>query len=64
MPDVIIHACVQVVICGPSGVGKSTLVAKLLVDLPGRLGFAVSCTTRAARPGEVPADRLLAMAVM
>lgn len=43
----------QVVVCGPSGVGKSTLVAKLLAELPDRLGFAVSCTTRDARPGEV-----------
>lgn len=43
----------QVVICGPSGVGKSTLVAKLLAELPDRLGFAVSCTTRDARAGEV-----------
>jgi len=34
-------------------VGKSTLVAKLLAELPDRLGFAVSCTTRDARPGEV-----------
>ena len=41
------------VVCGPSGVGKSTLVAKLLAELPDRLGFAVSCTTRDARPGEV-----------
>ena len=42
-----------VVICGPSGVGKSTLIAKLLEDFPETYGFSVSCTTRAPRAGEV-----------
>ena len=41
------------VVCGPSGVGKGTLINRLLEDL-GRdaLGFSVSHTTRAPRDGE------------
>jgi guanylate kinase len=39
-------------LAGPSGVGKSTVVAGLRPELP-RLFFSVSATTRAARPGEV-----------
>ncbi|MEJ2870198.1 guanylate kinase [Actinomycetospora sp. OC33-EN08] len=40
------------VLAGPSGVGKSTVVAELRrADAP--LWFSVSATTRAARPGEV-----------
>eukprot|EP00741_Cyanophora_paradoxa_P020095 tig00021234_g19396.t1 len=41
------------VICGPSGVGKSVLIKRLLVEFPHSFGFSVSHTTRAARPGEV-----------
>jgi guanylate kinase len=41
-----------VVLAGPSGVGKSTVVAALRPELP-RLYFSVSATTRAPRPGEV-----------
>jgi guanylate kinase len=39
------------VVSGPSGVGKSTLIKRILARLPG-LGFSVSATTRAPRPGE------------
>ena len=42
-----------VVLCGPSGVGKSTLIARLKADFPGAFGFSVSHTTRGPRPGEV-----------
>jgi len=42
-----------VVLCGPSGVGKSTLIARLLQDFPDRFGFSVSSTTRPPRAGEV-----------
>jgi len=42
-----------VVICGPSGVGKGTLLARLISTHPDRFGFCVSHTTRAPRPGEV-----------
>lgn len=40
------------VVCGPSGVGKSVLIKKLLEVFPGRFGFSVSHTTRGPRPGE------------
>jgi len=42
-----------VVICGPSGVGKGTLLTRLIQAHPDRFGFCVSHTTRAPRPGEV-----------
>ncbi|KAF8072379.1 GK1 [Scenedesmus sp. PABB004] len=41
-----------IVVCGPSGVGKGTLIAKLMARWPDRFGFSVSHTTRAPRPGE------------
>ncbi|KAL3914277.1 MAG: hypothetical protein SGPRY_007678 [Prymnesium sp.] len=41
-----------VVICGPSGVGKGTLLQKLLADFPDEFGFSISHTTRGPRPGE------------
>lgn len=40
-----------IVITGPSGVGKGTLIRLLREQLPG-LGLSVSATTRDARPGE------------
>lgn len=42
------------VLFGPSGTGKSTLLKKLLAEYPDRFGFSVSHTTRAPRPGETP----------
>ncbi|MEZ5186874.1 MAG: guanylate kinase [Candidatus Nanopelagicales bacterium] len=39
------------VVSGPSGVGKSTVVARLLEDRPD-VWLSVSATTRAPRPGE------------
>ena len=47
------NAAGLVVLCGPSGVGKSTLIARLLQDAPTEYGFSVSCTTRPPRAGEV-----------
>lgn len=41
------------VVCGPSGVGKGTLIQKLFDEIPDTFGFSVSHTTRAPRPGEV-----------
>ena len=41
-----------VVVCGPSGVGKGTLINKLMEGFPETFGFSVSHTTRAPRPGE------------
>ena len=40
-----------IVLSGPSGVGKSTLVGKLREALP-ELEFSISCTTRSPRGGE------------
>lgn len=41
-----------VVISGPSGTGKSTLLKKLLAEYPDKFGFSVSNTTRTPRAGE------------
>jgi len=41
-----------IVVTGPSGVGKGTLVSRLLVQMP-KLTKSVSVTTRALRPNEV-----------
>jgi len=41
-----------IVFAGPSGVGKGTLVKKLMDKWPSKFGFSVSHTTRAPRPGE------------
>src|ERR1700730_6248985 len=40
-----------IVISGPSGVGKDTLIKRLL-ELDRNLRYSVSCTTRAPRPNE------------
>ena len=40
-----------IVLSGPSGVGKSTLVGEVRKALP-ELEFSISCTTRQPRPGE------------
>ena len=43
-----------VVFCGPSGVGKGTLINMLMERFPnGQFGFCVSHTTRKPREGEV-----------
>lgn len=41
-----------IVISGPSGVGKDTLIMRLL-ELDRNLRYSVSCTTRSPRPGEL-----------
>ncbi len=43
-----------IVLSGPSGVGKTTLVEHLLATSGLRLRRAVTATTREPRPGEVP----------
>ena len=40
------------VICGPSGVGKSTIIKRLTNEFPGLFGFSCSHTTRKPREGE------------
>jgi guanylate kinase len=42
-----------IVIAGPSGVGKGTIINKFMTQYPHLFGFSVSHTTRAPRPGEV-----------
>ena len=41
-----------VVFCGPSGVGKGTLIELLMKQFPNHFGFSVSHTTRQPRQGE------------
>ncbi len=41
------------IISAPSGVGKSTIIRRILEESP-KLKFSVSCTTRPPRPEEVP----------
>ena len=41
-----------IVVTGPSGVGKGTLLQKLLERYPDRLLFSISATTRSPRTGE------------
>lgn len=42
----------MIVICAPSGTGKSTLLSRLKAEYP-HIKWSVSCTTRSMRPGEV-----------
>ncbi|KAJ8753409.1 hypothetical protein K2173_019808 [Erythroxylum novogranatense] len=46
------NADMQIVISGPSGVGKGTLISMLKDEFPSMFGFSVSHTTRAPRIGE------------
>ena len=43
------------VVCGPSGVGKGSIITKFMNELGGGslFGFTVSHTTRNPRPGEI-----------
>lgn len=41
----------MIVICAPSGTGKSTLLSRLKADIPDLI-WSVSCTTRPIRSGE------------
>ena len=45
-----------IVLSGPSGVGKSTVLDALLSRFAGKLRMAVSATTRSPRPGEIDGD--------
>jgi guanylate kinase len=41
-----------IILSGPSGVGKSTVLRRLLAEYPEQLRLSVSATTRSPRPGE------------
>jgi len=41
------------VVCGPSGTGKTTLVKMLMQEFP-QIGYSTSYTTRLPRDGEIP----------
>lgn len=43
----------NILITGPSGVGKGTVVNSLLKKFPEKLALSISCTTRTMRPGDV-----------
>ncbi|MDR2160707.1 MAG: guanylate kinase [Desulfovibrio sp.] len=43
---------VALVVCAPSGTGKTTLIKRLVAEFP-RFAFSVSCTTRSPRPDEI-----------
>src|SRR3954454_608144 len=42
-----------VILSGPSGVGKSTVLRRLLARFPDQLRLSISATTRKPRPGEI-----------
>jgi len=42
-----------VVLCGPSGVGKGTLLKRIFADFPDLFALSVSHTTRQPREGEI-----------
>lgn len=46
------QGCKVLVLCGPSGSGKSSLLRHLFEEFPDQFGFSVSHTTRSPRPGE------------
>jgi guanylate kinase len=41
------------VVVGPSGTGKTTLIKRLMKEFPACFGYSISHTTRSARTGEV-----------
>lgn len=46
---------IALVLCAPSGTGKTTLTKRLLAEYP-EFAFSVSCTTRPPRPGETDGE--------
>jgi len=50
---VFVHEKKPLVVVGPSGVGKGTMLRKLFAEFPERFSFCVSHTTRKPRKGEI-----------
>jgi guanylate kinase len=48
-----------IVLSGPSGTGKSTVIDRLLEQMPGSLEVSTSVTTRPPRPDDVHAKRYI-----
>ena len=46
------NSCRPIIVLGPSGVGKSTMINALTEKYPDKFGFSVSHTTRQPRAGE------------
>ena len=46
------QALQPIVMSGPSGVGKSTILKKMMADFPDSFGFSISHTSRNPREGE------------
>lgn len=43
----------SILICGPSGVGKGTIISRLLSEFPHKVALSVSRTSRSPRKGEI-----------
>lgn len=48
-----------VVLCGPSGVGKTSLIERLLAARPDKIRHPLTQTTRSLRPGEVEGRQIM-----
>jgi len=56
LPPPPVGSICPLIVVGPSGAGKGTLVKRLFEEFPGRFGLCVSHTTRLPREGEVDGE--------
>ena len=52
------------IMCGPSGIGKTTLKNMLVSKYEGYFGFSVSHTTRKPRDGEVDGEEIFSIGTL